>query len=144
LAERNVRNILPRLGSLRLDARELHHLRPLLGFCGDEVDKFVSRTRKRFAAQIGKPRLVLGVSEDGVDLPVELVDNFRRRMFSHRLLKLEHELVHWFIRRRLDREITRVLGVAPEIAFGDELESALSSMRWRVLPTEVPSPGRAE
>ena len=41
----------------------------------------------------------------------------------------------------------RIVGVAPEIAFGDEAEAnhfdfrrnALSSMRCRVLPTEVPA-----
>ena len=33
------------------------------------------------------------------------------------------ELVHRFTARRLDREVTWVLRVAPEIAFSDELES---------------------
>jgi hypothetical protein len=42
---------------------------------------------------------------------------------SHWLLKFEHELVDRFAARRLDRKVARILGVAPEIAFGDELES---------------------
>src|SRR6516165_5596305 len=42
---------------------------------------------------------------------------------SHRLLKFEHELVHRLAARRLDRKVARILGVAPEIACGDELES---------------------
>jgi hypothetical protein len=42
---------------------------------------------------------------------------------SHRLLEFEHELVDRLAARRLDREVARILGVAPEIAFGDELES---------------------
>src|SRR4051794_38807675 len=47
----------------------------------------------------------------------------RARGRSHRLLKFEHELVDRLAARRLDREVARILGVAPEIAFGDELES---------------------
>src|SRR3979411_1777573 len=42
---------------------------------------------------------------------------------SNRLLKFEQELVDRLAARRLDREVARILGVAPEIAFGDELES---------------------
>ena len=42
---------------------------------------------------------------------------------SHRLLEFEHELVDRLAARRLDREVARILGVAPEIAFGDEFES---------------------
>src|SRR5205823_529092 len=41
---------------------------------------------------------------------------------SVRLAKLEHELVHR-AGRTVDREVARVLGVAQEIAFGDELEA---------------------
>src|SRR5262252_6568113 len=42
---------------------------------------------------------------------------------SHRLLKFEHELIYCSAARRLDREVARILRVAPEIAFGDKLES---------------------
>ena len=37
------------------------------------------RARKHGAAQIGKPRLNLGIGEGGVDLVVELVDDLGRR-----------------------------------------------------------------
>src|SRR3954452_18633421 len=37
---------------------------------------------------------------------------------SHRLLKFEHELVDRLAARPWDREVARILGVAPEIAFG--------------------------
>jgi hypothetical protein len=63
-----------------LDARELHHLRPLLGFCGDELTEVVGRTRKRFATQIGKPRLDLGIGEADIDFSVELVDDLGGRV----------------------------------------------------------------
>src|SRR6516225_11704294 len=42
---------------------------------------------------------------------------------SHRFLEFEHELVDRLAAWRLDREVARILGVAPEIAFGDEFES---------------------
>src|SRR5262249_22583536 len=38
------------------------------------------RAHKRRASKIGKPRLDLGISEAGVDLLVELVDDLRRRV----------------------------------------------------------------
>src|SRR6266481_253233 len=55
--------------------------------------------------------------------PAKLPRPDRARGYSHRLLKFEHELIHRLAARRLDREVARILGVAPEIAFGDELES---------------------
>src|SRR5262249_61817233 len=42
---------------------------------------------------------------------------------SIRLAKLEHELVHG-AGRTIDREVARVLGVAQEIALGDEPEAS--------------------
>src|SRR5262249_60728770 len=47
----------------------------------------------------------------------------RARGCSHQLLKFEHELVYRLAARRGGRRVARILGVAPEIAFGDELES---------------------
>jgi hypothetical protein len=41
---------------------------------------------------------------------------------SHGLLEFEHEFVHRLVGWRLDREITRVLWVAPEIAFSNKLK----------------------
>src|SRR5438046_3212522 len=51
-------------------------------------------------------------------------DRASPRRDSHRLLKFEHEFVHRFAARRLDREVTRILGMAPEIALGNQLESS--------------------
>src|SRR5262249_52936670 len=70
-ARRTLRNIRPgSRGSLRLDAREPHHLGPLLGFRGDEAAKVGGRARNHCTAQIGKPRLDFGISKAGVDLLV--------------------------------------------------------------------------
>src|SRR5262249_33116649 len=68
--------------SLGLDAREPHHLGPLLGFRGDEAAKVRGRARNHCTAQIGEPCLKLGIGEGGVDLVVELVDDFGRRVLG--------------------------------------------------------------
>src|SRR5262245_41671305 len=74
LAERALRNILPHpRGSVRLDARELDHLRPFLGFVGDELAEVGGRAWKCGGAPLGKPRLHLGIGKGRVDLRVELV-----------------------------------------------------------------------
>src|SRR5262249_20816181 len=70
-AEGTLWNIRPRSRrSLRLDAREPHHLGPLLGFRGDEVAKVGGRARNHCTAEIGNPRLDFGISKAGVDLLV--------------------------------------------------------------------------
>src|SRR5262245_33445304 len=56
--------------SFRLDARELDHLGPLLGFVGNEFPEIGGRERDHGAAEVGKPRLDLGISKAGVDLLV--------------------------------------------------------------------------
>ena len=55
-AERRLWNIGPLAVSLRLDAGELDHLAPLLGFLGDQLAEVGGRARKHRAAKIGKPR----------------------------------------------------------------------------------------
>src|SRR5262249_43450395 len=65
----------PSPASVRLDACELHHLAPLLGFVGDKLTEIGRRTGKNRAARIGNPRLDLGVGESCVGLLVELVDD---------------------------------------------------------------------
>src|SRR5262245_26807049 len=62
-----------------LDVRELDHLGPLLGFCGDQPAKIRRRACERRAAQLGEPRLDLGIGEACVDLLVELLDDLGRR-----------------------------------------------------------------
>src|SRR5262249_57955085 len=64
---------------LRLDARELHHLGPLLGFLGDELAELGRRTRNQRVPEVGKLRLQLGIGESRIDLLVERVDDFGRR-----------------------------------------------------------------
>ena len=68
--------------SLRLDARELDHLGPLLGFVGDELAEVGWRTGKHCAAKVGKPRLHPSVGESGIDLLVELVDYLGSRVLG--------------------------------------------------------------
>src|SRR5262249_35125668 len=65
--------------SLRLDARELHHLGPLLRFRGDEPAEVGGRAPNHRTAQVGEPCLEPGIGEGGVDLAVELVDDLGRR-----------------------------------------------------------------
>src|SRR5262249_15792726 len=65
--------------SLRLDACELDHLAPLLGLFSDELCEVGGGPRNGGPAQNGKPRLELGIGEGGVNLSVELVDNFHGR-----------------------------------------------------------------
>src|SRR6516164_5827472 len=67
--------------SLRLDAREFDHLGPLFGFVSYELAEIGRRAGKYRAAEVGQPRLHLGIGEGGVDLFVELVDDFGRRGF---------------------------------------------------------------
>jgi len=68
-----------RAASLRLDVEGPDDVAPLLGFLGDELAKVGGRTRKHGAVEIGKPRLDLGIGEAGIDLLVELVDDFGGR-----------------------------------------------------------------
>src|SRR5262249_35885418 len=81
LAERALRNILPHPhGSVRLNARELDHLRPFLGFVGDELAKVGGREREHVATEVEKPCLDLGIGKASVDLLVELLDDLGRRV----------------------------------------------------------------
>ena len=67
-------------GSLRLDAGELHHLAPLLGFLGDELAEVGGRAWKCGGIQPGKPHLHLRIGEDGIDPLVEFLDRFYGRV----------------------------------------------------------------
>src|SRR3954468_11696280 len=67
-------------GSLRLDVGCPDDLAPFLGFVGDELSEIGGRAAKHGAAQIGEPRLDLGVRESRVDLFVELVNDFSGRV----------------------------------------------------------------
>jgi hypothetical protein len=65
---------------IRLDARDLDHLGPFLGFVRDELAEARGRHRHRLGAQFGKPRLQLGVSQSGIALRVELGDDLGGRV----------------------------------------------------------------
>src|ERR1700694_1653135 len=75
----------PAIGSvlLRLDVDCPDYLTPLLGFFGDELSEVGGRARKRGAAQVGKARLDTSIGEASIDLPVELLDDFGRRIPRH-------------------------------------------------------------
>src|SRR5262249_31071547 len=72
-------NASPETKLLRFDTRELDHLGPLLGFACDHLGELSRRSRQRLAAEVGKPRLDLGIGEASVDRPVERFDNLCRR-----------------------------------------------------------------
>src|SRR5262249_60410708 len=65
--------------SLRLDARELHPLAPLLGFVSDDLCEVGGRARQRLA-EVSQTDLHLGVGEGRVDLLVELLDDLGWRV----------------------------------------------------------------
>src|SRR5262245_36533122 len=94
--------------SVRFDARELHHLAPLLGFVGNEFPEFGGRAQQRCTTHIGKARLEVRIGERGVDFPVELADNFSGRARRHAdavpvaPLIAQYELADsWEVRQRL-------------------------------------------
>jgi hypothetical protein len=60
-------------GSLRLDARELDQLGPLLGFFGDELSELGGRTREHVTSKVGEAPLYRGIGESGIDLFVKLL-----------------------------------------------------------------------
>src|SRR5207248_9141627 len=65
--------------SVRVDAGELDHLGPLLGFVGDELAKVAGRAWKHSATKVGKARLHPGVGKPCIDLAVKLLHDFGRR-----------------------------------------------------------------
>src|SRR5262249_5072409 len=66
--------------SVQLDAREFHHLAPLIGFVDDELAEVGGRPRNHHYAKVGETRLDLGIGEARIDLFVEPVDNLRGRV----------------------------------------------------------------
>src|SRR5262245_6096031 len=80
---------------LRLDVGRPDYLAPLLGFVGDELGEVGRRARKHCRAQIGNPRLHLGISEPSVYFFVEFVDYLRRRALGRTEAAPEARLVAW-------------------------------------------------
>jgi hypothetical protein len=70
--QRDVMEYRPDSGSasLRLDVEGPDDVAPLLRFVGDELAKVGGRKREHGAAEIGKPRLDIGIGEASVDLLV--------------------------------------------------------------------------
>src|SRR5271169_2147214 len=66
-------------GSLRLEAGKLDHLCRLLGLVCDELSEIRGGATKHHSAQIGEPRLHLGVDESRIKLLVQLVDDIGGR-----------------------------------------------------------------
>src|SRR5262249_50913566 len=81
-AKRDLWNIRAFPASVRLDAGELDHLAPLLGFLSDQLAEVSGRTRKHRATEVSEPRFDVGIGEAGIDLLVELVDDFGGRVFG--------------------------------------------------------------
>jgi hypothetical protein len=61
--------------SVRLDARELDDLGPLLSIVGDELSEGRGRPWKDCAAKVGKSRLRFGISQDRVNFLIEPIDD---------------------------------------------------------------------
>src|SRR5262245_769595 len=100
--------------SLRLNAGELDHLAPFLSFVGDELAEIGGGTRKHLPAQVGEPSFQFGIGECGVDLRVELVDDFTGCVF-----------------RRSDAEPRARLVARQEIDNGWEVRQPLPARRTR-------------
>src|ERR1039457_4058819 len=89
-----------RAGSVRLGARELDHLSPLLGFVGDELTEVSGRTREHRAAEVDQPRLDFGVGDSRIDFLVELLDDLGRCVLGCAYAKprgslvARHEIAH--------------------------------------------------
>src|SRR5262249_53058839 len=64
--------------SLSLNTGKLYHLGPFFGFISNKLREVSGRAGKYRSAQIGEPRLDLGVGESRIDLIVELVDDLGR------------------------------------------------------------------
>ena len=59
-----------RCESIRLYAQGLYNLGPFLGLLRDQLAEFVGRAREGCGAQVGKPRLHLGLEMNRLDLVV--------------------------------------------------------------------------
>src|SRR5215831_17097836 len=81
-AERDLWNIRAFPASVRLNAGELDHLGPLLGFVGDQLSKLSRRSGKNRAANIGKSSLQLGIGEADIDFCVQRSDDLRWHVFG--------------------------------------------------------------
>src|SRR6202140_3154169 len=61
--------------SIRLDTRDLDHFGPFLGFRDDELAEVGGRAGQHRGAELGEPRLHLGIGEGRIGLLVEPLDH---------------------------------------------------------------------
>src|SRR5262245_33871254 len=104
----NLPDIGPVAVSLRLDASELDHLSPLLGFLCDELGEVSRRAGKYFATEFAHPCLHRRISECRVDLPVKSFDDLGRGALGDANAKPAGTLNAWgwripFLRPRRSR-----------------------------------------
>ena len=106
--QRDGRSSLPGDGvaSLRLDVGCPDHLGPFLGFCGYKMAEISGRSGKWFTAEVGEPRLYLGIGKTCIDLLVELAHDLDGRFHRSADAKplagfiSRHELAHgWEVRQ---------------------------------------------
>ena len=69
--------------SLRLDAHELDHLGPLLGFFGDELSELGGCHRQRHTADFGQSHYHFGITQHGIHFAIELLDDVSGRILGH-------------------------------------------------------------
>src|SRR5262245_29239736 len=89
------------LGLVRLRACKLDDLCPFVSFFRNAPCVLAGRERKHLATKVGKAYLYLRVGEGGIDLPVERVDDFRRRVLRRAdagpraRLETRHKVAKW-------------------------------------------------
>jgi hypothetical protein len=82
-AERASRNIQPGCRLVRLDAHELDHLGPLLGFVGYELSELDRCHRQRHTADFGQALYNFGITQQGIHFAIELPDDVSGRILGH-------------------------------------------------------------
>src|SRR4029453_982496 len=75
-AQRALRTIRRSRPYLWLDVGRPDHVGPLLNLLGNELAEVGGRAWKHSATKLGKGGLDFGIGQAGVDLPIELVDDF--------------------------------------------------------------------
>src|SRR5262249_60798974 len=61
--------------SVRFRARKLNHSGPLLGLAREKLGEIGGRAGQRRAAQLGNPRLHLGIDKGGIEFLIKPLDN---------------------------------------------------------------------
>src|SRR5438046_1369747 len=95
--------------SVWLGTGELNRRAPLFNFFGDQLGIVGGGAGKHRAPQVGQPGIDPGIGEGGVDLLIELVDDFGRRVsgradakYPTRLIARDELSDSWDIGQRLE------------------------------------------